>query len=42
MAGVNDDEVEDMVNFCIEHDFTLRFCAAAQAIANWKMRYTMP
>lgn len=25
MAGVNDDEVEDMVNFCIEQDFTLRF-----------------
>jgi len=25
MAGVNDDEVEDMVDFCIEHDFTLRF-----------------
>ena len=25
MAGVNDDEVEDMVAFCIEHDFTLRF-----------------
>lgn len=25
MKGVNDDEVEDMVNFCIEHDFTLRF-----------------
>jgi len=25
MAGINDDEVEDMVNFCIEHDFTLRF-----------------
>ena len=25
MAGVNDDEVEDMVNFCIENDFTLRF-----------------
>jgi len=25
MAGVNDDEVEDMVRFCIEHDFTLRF-----------------
>lgn len=25
MAGVNDDEVEDMVEFCIEHDFTLRF-----------------
>jgi GTP 3',8-cyclase len=25
MAGVNDDEVEDMVEFCLEHDFTLRF-----------------
>lgn len=25
MNGVNDDEVEDMVAFCIEHDFTLRF-----------------
>jgi cyclic pyranopterin phosphate synthase len=25
MAGINDDEVEDMVNFCIEHDFTLCF-----------------
>jgi cyclic pyranopterin phosphate synthase len=25
MRGVNDDEVEDMVEFCIEHDFTLRF-----------------
>ena len=25
MAGINDDEVEDMVEFCIEHDFTLRF-----------------
>jgi len=25
MRGVNDDEVEDMVSFCIEHDFTLRF-----------------
>jgi len=25
MAGINDDEVEDMVNFCIENDFTLRF-----------------
>jgi len=25
MAGVNDDEVEDMVEFCIENDFTLRF-----------------
>ena len=24
MKGVNDDEVEDMVAFCIEHDFTLR------------------
>ena len=25
MAGVNDDEVEDMVEFCLEHGFTLRF-----------------
>jgi cyclic pyranopterin phosphate synthase len=25
MAGVNDDEVEDMVEFCIANDFTLRF-----------------
>jgi len=25
MKGVNDDEVEDMVDFCIKHDFTLRF-----------------
>jgi len=25
MKGINDDEVEDMVDFCIEHDFTLRF-----------------
>ena len=25
MGGINDDEVEDMVEFCIEHDFTLRF-----------------
>lgn len=25
MKEVNDDEVEDMVEFCIEHDFTLRF-----------------
>ncbi|MAT64665.1 MAG: GTP 3',8-cyclase MoaA [Gammaproteobacteria bacterium] len=25
MKGVNEDEVEDMVDFCIEHDFTLRF-----------------
>lgn len=25
MAGINDDEVVDMVNFCIEQDFTLRF-----------------
>lgn len=24
MQGVNDDEVEDMVEFCIAHDFTLR------------------
>ena len=25
MKGINDFDVEDMVNFCIEHDFTLRF-----------------
>ena len=25
MRDVNDDEIEDMVQFCIEHDFTLRF-----------------
>lgn len=25
MKGINDDEVEDMVRFCIEHRFTLRF-----------------
>lgn len=25
MQGVNDDEVEDMIDFCIQHDFTLRF-----------------
>jgi len=25
MKGVNDNEIEDMVEFCIEHDFTLRF-----------------
>ena len=25
MKGINDNEVESMVNFCIEHDFTLRF-----------------
>jgi len=25
MKGVNEDEVEDMVEFCLEHDFTLRF-----------------
>ena len=25
MKGVNDDDVEGMVDFCIEHDFTLRF-----------------
>lgn len=25
MRGINDDEVRDMVDFCIRHDFTLRF-----------------
>lgn len=25
MRGVNDDEVEEMVDFCLEHGFTLRF-----------------
>jgi len=25
MQGINEDEVQDMVNFCIEHNFTLRF-----------------
>lgn len=25
MKGVNDDDVEDMVNFCMQNDFTLRF-----------------
>jgi len=25
MKGINDDEVRDMVNFCVEHNFTLRF-----------------
>lgn len=25
MKDINDDEVEDMVAFCLEHDFTLRF-----------------
>jgi len=25
MKGINDDEVEAMVDFCLEHDFTLRF-----------------
>ncbi|VAX11552.1 Cyclic pyranopterin phosphate synthase (MoaA) [hydrothermal vent metagenome] len=25
MKGINDDEFEDMVAFCIKHDFTLRF-----------------
>jgi len=25
MKGINDDEIENMVEFCIEHDFTLRF-----------------
>ena len=24
MQGINEDEIEDMVDFCIEHDFTLR------------------
>lgn len=25
MKGLNDHEISDMVNFCLEHDFTLRF-----------------
>lgn len=25
MRDINDDEIEDMVEFCLEHDFTLRF-----------------
>ncbi len=25
MKGINDDEIEDMIEFCIEHDFALRF-----------------
>ena len=25
LKGINDQEVEDMVEFCLEHDFTLRF-----------------
>lgn len=25
LRGINDDEFEDMVEFCLEHDFTLRF-----------------
>jgi len=25
MKGINDDEFDDMVEFCLEHDFTLRF-----------------
>jgi cyclic pyranopterin phosphate synthase len=25
MKGINDDEFEDMIEFCLEHDFTLRF-----------------
>jgi cyclic pyranopterin phosphate synthase len=25
MRGINDDEFEDMVEFCLQHDFTLRF-----------------
>ena len=28
MAGVNDDEIDDMVAFCIRHDFTLRMIEA--------------
>ncbi|HUX62147.1 GTP 3',8-cyclase MoaA [Sulfuricella sp.] len=28
MAGVNDDEIDDMVAFCIQHDFTLRMIEA--------------
>ena len=24
MKGINDDEIEDMIEFCIDHDFTLR------------------
>ncbi|OIP17056.1 MAG: cyclic pyranopterin phosphate synthase MoaA [Betaproteobacteria bacterium CG2_30_59_46] len=28
MAGVNDDEIDDMVEFCIQHDFTLRMIEA--------------
>lgn len=28
MAGVNDDEIDDMVEFCIRHDFTLRMIEA--------------
>jgi len=25
MKGINDDEFEDMIKFCLQHDFTLRF-----------------
>ncbi len=25
MKGINDDDIEDMVNFCLKNDFTLRF-----------------
>lgn len=28
MAGVNDDEIDDMVTFCIQHNFTLRMIEA--------------
>jgi cyclic pyranopterin phosphate synthase len=28
LKGLNDDEFEDMVEFCLEHDFTLRFIEA--------------
>ena len=28
LRGVNDDEIEDMVEFCIEHEFTLRLIEA--------------
>ena len=28
LKGINDDEFEDMVEFCLEHDFTLRFIEA--------------
>ena len=28
MRGINDDEIDDMVEYCIEHDFTLRMIEA--------------